>query len=96
MWDFPLVNIASAAKFSGGTIEQIRIAANGVAARPLRLRTVEDAIRGKARDEATAEMAGQMAIQGAQPLQHNGYKVPLLRNLVKRAIRGEKEATTWA
>jgi hypothetical protein len=34
-------------------------------------------------------MAGKLAIQGAQPLQYNGYKVPLLRNLVKRAIRGE-------
>ena len=33
-------------------------------------------------------MAGQMAIQGAQPLRYNGYKVPLMRNLVKRAIRG--------
>src|SRR6195256_977779 len=71
VWDFPLVNIASAAKFSGSTIQQIRIAANGVAARPLRLRQVEDAIRGKSRNEATAEMAGQLAIQGAQPLQHN-------------------------
>jgi xanthine dehydrogenase YagS FAD-binding subunit len=93
VWDFPLVNIASAAVFSGGMIEQIRIAVNGVAARPLRLKQVEDAVRGKPRDEATAEMAGQLAIQGAQPLQHNGYKVPLVRNLVKRAIRGVKEAT---
>jgi len=95
VWDFPLVNIASAAVFSGGNIDRIRIAVNGVAARPLRLKQVEDAVRGKPRNEATAEMAGQLAIQGAQPLQHNGYKVPLVRNLVKRAIRGEKE-TTWA
>ena len=93
VWDFPLVNIASAAVFSGGNIERIRIAVNGVAARPLRLKQVEDAVRGKPRDEATAEMAGQLAIQGAQPLKHNGYKVPLLRNLVKRSIRGVKEAT---
>jgi len=93
VWDFPLVNIASAAVFSGGMIERIRIAVNGVAARPLRLKQVEDAVRGKPRDEATAEMAGQLAIQGAQPLQHNGYKVPLVRNLVKRSIRGVKEPT---
>jgi len=93
VWDFPLVNIASAAVFSGGNIERIRIAVNGVAARPMRLKRVEDAVRGKPRDEATADMAGQLAIQGAQPLQHNGYKVPLLRNLVKRSIRGVKEAT---
>jgi len=93
VWDFPLVNIASAAVFSGGNIERIRIAVNGVAARPLRLKQVEDAVRGKPRDEATAEMAGQLAIQGVKPLQHNGYKVPLVRNLVKRSIRGVKEAT---
>jgi hypothetical protein len=40
-------------------------------------------------------MAGTMAVQGAQPLRYNGYKVPLMRNLVKRAIRGV-EQSTWA
>ncbi|MBV8730655.1 MAG: xanthine dehydrogenase family protein subunit M [Acidobacteriia bacterium] len=95
VWDFPLVNIASAAVFSGGNIERIRIALNGVAAHPVRLKKVEDAVRGKPRDEATADMAGKLAIQGAEPLRYNGYKVPLMRNLVKRAIRGVPEAT-WA
>jgi len=95
VWDFPLVNIASAAVFSGGTIERIRIAVNGVAAHPLRLKQVEDAVRGKTRDEATADMAGKLAVEGALPLRYNGYKVPLMRNLVKRAIRGVPEAT-WA
>jgi hypothetical protein len=32
-----------------------------------------------------------MAIEGAFPLRYNGYKVPLMRNLVKRAIRGVQE-----
>jgi len=87
-WDFPLVNVAAAMKTSGSTIQQIRIAVNGVAAHPVRLTAVEDAVTGKPRNEETAEMAGQIAIRGAEPLQYNGYKVPLLRNLVKRAIRG--------
>jgi xanthine dehydrogenase YagS FAD-binding subunit len=95
VWDFPLVNVASAAVFSGGMIERIRIAVNGVAAHPLRLKQVEDAVRGKARDEATADMAGKMAVEGARTLRYNGYKVPLMRNLVKRSIRGVPEAT-WA
>jgi xanthine dehydrogenase YagS FAD-binding subunit len=95
VWDFPLVNIASAAVFSGGMIERIRIAVNGVAAHPLRLKQVEDAVRGKPRDQATADMAGKLAIEGARPLRYNGYKVPLMRNLVKRAIRGVPEAS-WA
>jgi xanthine dehydrogenase YagS FAD-binding subunit len=95
VWDFPLVNVASAAVFSGGMIERIRIAVNGVAAHPMRLKQVEDAVRGKPRDEATADMAGKLAIEGARPLRYNGYKVPLMRNLVKRAIRGVPEAS-WA
>jgi len=89
VWDFALVNVAAAMVMSGGTIQRIRLAANGVAAHPVRLTAVEAAVVGKARNEETAEMAGKLAIQGAQPLQYNGYKVPLLRNLVKRAIRGE-------
>src|SRR5579863_6193720 len=95
VWDFPIVNIASAAVFSGGNIERIRIAVNGVAARPLRLKQVEAAVQGKARNEETAGMAGNMAVRGAQPLRYNGYKVPLMRNLVKRAIRGV-EQSKWA
>ena len=35
-----------------------------------------------------------MAVEGAQTLRHNGYKVPLMRNLVKRAIRGVPGAAT--
>jgi xanthine dehydrogenase YagS FAD-binding subunit len=87
-WDFALVNVAAVIKTSGSTIQDIRIAVNGVAAHPVRLTAVEAAVTGKPRNEETAEMAGQIAIRGAQPLQYNGYKVPLLRNLVKRAIRG--------
>jgi xanthine dehydrogenase YagS FAD-binding subunit len=88
VWDFPLVNVASAMVTSGGQIQRIRLAVGAVAARPMRLGAVEQAVAGKPRNEATAEMAGQLAVQGAQPLQHNAYKVPLMRNLVKRAIRG--------
>ena len=39
-------------------------------------------------------MAGRMAVEGAQVLRHNGYKVPLMRNLVTRAIRGNSGAAT--
>jgi xanthine dehydrogenase YagS FAD-binding subunit len=88
VWDFALVNVAAAVVASGNTIQRIRLAVNGVAAHPVRLTAVEAAVQGKPRNEETAELAGNLAIQGAEPLQYNGYKVPLLRNLVKRAIRG--------
>jgi xanthine dehydrogenase YagS FAD-binding subunit len=95
VWDFPLLNIACAMVLSGDTITRIRIAVNGAAARPLRLKAVEDAVGGRARSAATGEAAGRLAVQGAVPLQFNGYKIPLMRNLVKRAICGVQEAA-WA
>ena len=95
VWDFPLVNVASAIKYSGNTIQAARVAVGAVAARPLRLTAVETAIAGKPRTEETAAMAGQLAIDGAVALRYNAYKIPLMRNLVKRAIRGTgAQATT--
>jgi len=92
VWDFPLLNVAAAATYSGQNIERIRIVINAAAARPLRLHAVEAAVVGKPRNEETATLAGQIAVQGAQALRYNGYKIPLMRNLVKRAIRG---GGTW-
>jgi xanthine dehydrogenase YagS FAD-binding subunit len=91
VWDFPLVNIAAALKVSGGTISASRFVVNAVAARPMRLTAVEDAIAGKPRNEETAAMASGLAVGGARALAHNGYKIPLVKNLVKRAIRGEAQ-----
>jgi xanthine dehydrogenase YagS FAD-binding subunit len=88
VWDFALVNVAAAVVTSGNAIERIRLVVNGVAAHPVRLTAVEAAVQGKPRNAETAELAGQLAVRGARPLQYNAYKVPLMRNLVKRAIRG--------
>jgi xanthine dehydrogenase YagS FAD-binding subunit len=95
VWDFPLMNVASAMVVTGGNIERIRIVVNAAAARPLRLTAVEDAVRGKPNNAATGEMGGKLAVAGAEPLRYNGYKIPLMRNLVKRAIGGVEEAK-WA
>ena len=38
-------------------------------------------------DEATADAAGDLAVEGARALRHNDYKIPLMRNLVRRAVR---------
>jgi xanthine dehydrogenase YagS FAD-binding subunit len=94
VWDFPLVNVASAIKADGDKIGAARLVVNAVAATPRRLKHVEAAIVGKPRNDETAKMAGDMAVEGAQTLRHNGYKVPLMRNLVKRAIRGVPGAST--
>ena len=94
VWDFALVSVSSAMVLSGETIQNVRLVVNGVAAHPWRLTAVEALVKGRPRNEETATAAGELAIQGAQPLRFNAYKVPLMRNLVKRAIRGVSEWTT--
>jgi xanthine dehydrogenase YagS FAD-binding subunit len=86
-WDFPLVNIASAMFVEGGVISRIRMAAGAVQCVPRRLTVVEEVVAGSAPDEETAALAGQAAVRGATPLNFNHFKIPLLENLVKRAIR---------
>lgn len=88
VWDFPLANVASAAKISNGVVEDIRIVANGVAPYPVRFLAAEDAVRGRQVGPAVAMEAGDIATNGVRPLRHNAYKVTLLRNLVKRSVEG--------
>src|SRR6266404_700200 len=66
VWDFPLVNVASAIKPNGATIGESRIVVNAVSATPKRLKHVEAFIAGKPRNEDTAKAAGDLAVQGAQ------------------------------
>jgi xanthine dehydrogenase YagS FAD-binding subunit len=86
-WDFPLVNIAAAMFVEGGMIQQIRMAAGAVQAVPRRLTVVEEVVKGSPQDENTAKLAGQAAVRGATPLNYNHFKIPLLQNLVMRAVR---------
>ena len=86
VWDFSLVNIAAAFKVSGGNIADSRIVAGAVQTTPRRLLNVENAVQGQPKNERTAQSAMQMAADGARALAHNGFKIPLMQNLVKRAI----------
>ncbi len=94
VWDFALVNVASSIRLEGNRIAEARIVVGAVAARPLRLTRVEQAIAGRPLTEDTATMAGEMAIEGAVALRQNAYKIPLMRNLVRRAVRGGPLPTT--
>ena len=86
VWDFSLVNIAAAFKVSGGNITDSRIVAGAVQTTPRRLFNVENAVQGQPKNEQTGQSVMQMAADGARALAHNGFKIPLMQNLVKRAI----------
>jgi xanthine dehydrogenase YagS FAD-binding subunit len=64
---------------------------SGAAPVPWRSRLVEQAITGSTLDEATLDRAAVAVVQGADPLEHNGYKLPLFAGLIREelaAIRG--------
>ena len=52
-----------------------------------RLPELERAVVGKPRNEQTADSVVSLATQGAQPLNYNHFKIPLMENLVRRALR---------
>ncbi len=86
-WDFALVNVAAAMIMDGTTIKEARIVCGAVECVPRRLKSVEEAVKGQPQNEETAMIAGRIASQGATAVQYNGYKIPLMENLVRRAVR---------
>ncbi len=86
-WDFALVNVASALRIADGIIQDARIVVGGVECVPRRLTVAEDIVKGSPQDEETAKLAGGSASRGATALNFNQFKIPLLENLVTRAIR---------
>jgi xanthine dehydrogenase YagS FAD-binding subunit len=86
-WDFAHVNVAAAIVVTDGKIERSRIAVGSVSAKPLRLVAVEEIIKGQPVNADVAKLAGQSSTRGARPLNYNKFKIPLMANLVTRAVR---------
>lgn len=85
-YEFALASAAVALDLDGGTIRQGRIALGGVATVPWRAREAERALIGRTPDEATFQLAADIAFAEARPLQHNAFKPALGRQTVVRAL----------
>ncbi len=86
-WDFALVSITMAAKMSGNAIEDVALVCGGVQCTPRRMTEVEDVIRGEAPSQELETLVRRVASRGAQPLNFNHFKIPLMENLAARAVR---------
>lgn len=87
VWDFALVSIATAMKIEGGVIRDARILCGGVECVPRRLTAVENRVVGRPKNDATGDAVAALATVGAEPLHQNQFKIPLMENLVRRALR---------
>ncbi len=85
-FDWPLVANAAAIRAEGGTVREARIVLGAVAPIPWRVPRAEQALVGKAIDDASAQAAARAAIVGAAPLSDNGYKVSLVQTLLRRTL----------
>ncbi|MGE8114294.1 FAD binding domain-containing protein [Pseudomonas sp. NPDC086566] len=83
---FALVSVAAGLTIKEGLIEQARLALGGVAHKPWREATAEQALQGQAPSEALFTQAADLLLQGARPLNHNGFKVPLAQRAIVRAL----------
>ncbi len=88
--DFALVSIAAALSLDGNgpdaSIRQARIALGGVAPVPYRAAEVEDYLTGRPAGDVDPAEAAALALPNATPLPQNAYKIPMSRNIIKRAL----------
>lgn len=84
--DWPLAFATVVLAVEGRTIRSARVVLGAVAPIPWRSQEAERALVGKRIDEATAAAAGEAAVQAAEPLSGNAYKVQIAKTAVKRAV----------
>lgn len=84
--DWPVGLASVALEIEGETCRRARVCLGAVAPIPWRSKPAEEALVGKRVDSAAAAAAAQAAVERAQPLPHNAYKVRIARAAVARAV----------
>jgi xanthine dehydrogenase YagS FAD-binding subunit len=85
-FDWPLVSVAAVVANAANHVQTARIVMGAVAPIPWRVPDAEKILAGATLDSAVAAHAADIALSGAKPLADNGYKVPIAKALVRRAI----------
>jgi len=85
--DFAMSAVAAAVSIGADkTVSEARIVLGGVAPIPWRVPKAEAALVGKAMNKESLTEVAKVALQGAEPLAKNAYKIPLTQTLVRRAL----------
>ena len=77
------MDVVVRAAISDGAFRLIRIAAGGIAPVPIRLEAAESALQDATVNDTTIQNAIALSTSGAKPLAMTGYKLALLRGLVR-------------
>ncbi|MCW4116717.1 xanthine dehydrogenase family protein subunit M [Aurantimonas sp. MSK8Z-1] len=85
-YQFALASAAIALDLDGATVKDVRIALGGVATVPWRAHEAEQLLVGQTLDETLARRAADAAFAQARTREHNGYKVPIGKETLVRAL----------
>jgi xanthine dehydrogenase YagS FAD-binding subunit len=85
-FDWALVSCAAAGNVTGGVITDARVALGAVAPVPYVVDEANQFLEGKALTEENVSQAADIILKDAKPLEHNGYKVPLAKTLIRRTL----------
>ena len=85
-WDFALAGAAVAISVTKGKIDAARVVLSGVAPIPWRVPAVERVLVSQRLDATTISRAASAAAAQAEPMEHNEYKVALVRGVVAEAL----------
>jgi xanthine dehydrogenase YagS FAD-binding subunit len=84
--DFSTVSVCSVITPINNVIRNVKIVVGGVSPMPYEAVAAEEILIGESIRESVAEKAAGAAIKDALPLSKNGFKVPLVKALIKRSI----------
>jgi xanthine dehydrogenase YagS FAD-binding subunit len=79
---FAIGSVGALLAVEAGRVTEVRIALGAVASHPWRARVAERSVHGGPPSAAAFEAAAEAELDAARPLRDNGYKVPLIRNLI--------------
>ena len=85
-WDFAIVSATAVVQMDGNTVRQARLVLGGVAPKPWRVPNAEKELIGKTLTEANAAAVAEIALEGASPLEHNEYKIPMAKGALIDAL----------
>ena len=83
---FALVAVAAALELDGDMIKEARLALGGVAHKPWRDVSAEEALRGEPANRATFTRAADAILRDARGFEHNAFKIELARRAIVRAL----------
>jgi xanthine dehydrogenase YagS FAD-binding subunit len=85
-WDHAIVSVSTIVQNGDGVVRDARLVLGGVAPIPWRAPKAEKLLIGKRLDEAAAQQAADIALEGARPMKDNVYKVGMAKSLIQRAL----------